>query len=133
MRRNAPAADSKLGEQMRELMPQSAIDFGLAVCAETTIEQHTQIAILRAASCAPETTRPFDLHPRGKKVRAVVEHECLGRVFQVLVAAGRFAGSRCREVEFELAARLVRKPDPPEGRAAARPVKYPVVSHNRSA
>ena len=59
MRRNPTRAGAKLGEQMRKLMAQGAIDFGRIVFAQTRVERDQIAARVGAAGGAEQARVPF--------------------------------------------------------------------------
>lgn len=70
VRRNSPAADARVGEQVRELVPERATDFIRAVLVEAGIERDEPRGEMRAAGGTAHARIPFHADGCGELWRA---------------------------------------------------------------
>ncbi len=87
MRCDSPAASAKLREQMRELVAQRAINFRVAVRAQSRIEEDPRAAIFGTTGGGAQARRPFHLHARGERRGVVLPQQTTRPHFKCGVAA----------------------------------------------
>jgi hypothetical protein len=98
---NASSAKSKLGEQMRQLMPQCSIDFSRAKFPQRWVERDEATPKIGATHRRPHTSIPFHPQARRETFRIEGAQKRHGVVFQF---ARRRKRKNLRRVEakFEL-------------------------------
>ena len=86
--RDATAPGTKLREQMRQFVTQSAVYLRRAVDAEPAVQQHARDSIFRAPGGRPQTGRPFDQDTRGQRGRAVLAEKVARKGGEHRIATG---------------------------------------------
>ena len=62
MRRDAPPAGACARDEMRQLVPQGAIDFGVSMFAQPRVQRDERAAAADSPSCGAEPWIPFHAH-----------------------------------------------------------------------
>ena len=103
MRWNPAPAGAKLSEQMRQLVPQGAVDLGLVMLAQTRIQRNESTAKIRSSRGTEKARVPFHLNRAGQFLGSDKAENFPGLRFKGGVASQDDERRRRREDEAELA------------------------------
>src|SRR5258708_3174538 len=89
MRRHPPPPNASLGQEMRQLVPQRAVDLGLSKSDDPAVEQNPGAVKLRASCGGAQMRRPFDANFRSDFRRAICDEQAAREGFEPRITARR--------------------------------------------
>lgn len=82
VRCNPAPPGARLGQKVRQLVTQCAIDFRVPVRAETTVEADARLPVFRVPGGGAQSRRPCNVDLRGERGRTVLKQQGAGNRFQ---------------------------------------------------
>jgi hypothetical protein len=102
MRRDASTSGARMGQQMGQLVPKSAIDLGLAILGQPAVQNDFPRGVFCPAGSRTQPRRPFDRYPSGQLFSRILRQEHSSQFFERLITAGLHLPNRIKQGELKL-------------------------------
>ncbi len=96
VRPDAPPAGAKVRQQVRQLMSQGPIDFGLTMRAEQRVQEHEILAAVGPSRRASQPVRPFHFYMNSRQLRTQADEQVPRRRLELRIAPEPRHGRRAK-------------------------------------